>query len=363
MERSRDHSLYKISPQTADGGQVLYKARRAKDLGLKEDWFRDSIAANPELVIGPSRGAGLLDDDDEQWYCWSTEVPVEASDGLSVGTIDALLVAESGRIGIVETKLAFNPERRRSVLVQVLDYAVHLQEMQLDKLDEIPSDVPVLREHVEEHLAEGDFLIIVAGDELDPRVVRLGAALLSDHTVNPWDLAMVELALFETPDKTSNGYLLVPSLRRALIAESRHIVRVIVGEGERPTVRIERAAPPTSPDGPTRRAWTKEEFLERLAANPDLSAEYKRFANQLVSILEQFPSIQPFWGSGSYPSLVLKRNGKGIIEAYPRYGSVGFRPTKFEGARLPSASGPADPLCSAAGRPQCPRSLRSETAP
>ena len=62
VERYRDYSFYKVNPRKADRGQVLYRACRARDLGLKEDWFRDSIAKNPEVVIGPCGGADLEDE-------------------------------------------------------------------------------------------------------------------------------------------------------------------------------------------------------------------------------------------------------------------------------------------------------------
>ena len=94
-----------------------YERCLAKDLGLKEAWLRDAIFETPELVIGPCRAAGLTEDD---WYPWAREFRVE------VGKIDVLLLSSEGRVAVVETKLAGNPELRRRVLAQALDYLAHL---------------------------------------------------------------------------------------------------------------------------------------------------------------------------------------------------------------------------------------------
>src|SRR5690349_625599 len=93
---------------TASSNTVAtFKRISAKEAGLKEWWFRDAIFGNPELVISPCRSGGVVTET-EQWYAWAKEYTVADS-----GSIDVLLLSSQGRIGIVETKLSFNPERRR----------------------------------------------------------------------------------------------------------------------------------------------------------------------------------------------------------------------------------------------------------
>ncbi len=108
-----------------------YARCSAKELGLDESWLRDAIFENPELVIGPCRAAGLTDD---EWYPWQREFRVE------VGQIDVLLLSSQGRVAVVETKLATNPELRRRVLAQVLDYLAHLPDRFNEEVPEIPQD-------------------------------------------------------------------------------------------------------------------------------------------------------------------------------------------------------------------------------
>ncbi len=156
-------------------------------MGFKEGWLQNAVEASPSLVIDACVAAGLTD---EEWWFWPRELTTDA------GSIDILLVPETGRVCIVETKLSYNPEKRRSVLAQVLDYAVSLPEVETAALPPLPEVAGLRREHVEQRIQQGDFLLIVAGDQLDSRAVRLGRALLGDHLVNEWELALVEVAVF-----------------------------------------------------------------------------------------------------------------------------------------------------------------------
>ncbi len=174
----------------------------AEDLGLPESWFRDAIFESPELVIGPCRAAGLTDDD---WYAWQKEFQTEA------GPIDVLLVSSSGRVAVVETKLTSNPELRRKVLAQVLDYLAHLSREIGDSLPTLPEENghPVAEaDDIIEAVSQGDVLVIIASDEIDPRVARLSRRLFPEHLVKHWDLALVDLALYrpvgELPGKCFN---------------------------------------------------------------------------------------------------------------------------------------------------------------
>jgi hypothetical protein len=177
-------NLFNLDHANAASTPVGFIRRSAKELGLREHWFRDAIAANPELVIGPCR---LAEATDEDWYLWKTEAGLNLSDGRS-GSIDVLLVSSGGRIGLVETKLSHNHEGRREVLAQLLDYAVHLPGCTLANLPALPTALrgpDISAEDVEMHLAQGDFLLVLAGDMLDRGAVRLSQAVLGTTSSTP----------------------------------------------------------------------------------------------------------------------------------------------------------------------------------
>src|SRR5438046_2643806 len=176
-------SLFAATREGTDARpRVAYERVSAADLKLPESWFRDAIFDDPELVVGPCREAGRTAPD-ERWLPWQKEFDLDA------GRIDVLLISSHGRPAIVETKLSYNPQKRREVVAQVLDYAVSLQEVPRSELPKLPiSDLCPDPADLDECLSKGKFLLIVAGDMLDPRALRLSQALLAVHLTSSWDL-------------------------------------------------------------------------------------------------------------------------------------------------------------------------------
>ena len=234
---------------------VTHERCSAEDIGLKESWFRDAIFESPELVIGPCRAAGLTDD---EWYPWRKEFQT------AVGPIDVLLVSSQGRVAVVETKLASNPELRRRVLAQVLDYLAHLPAEFGDSMPKVPEDEngePVAdADDIREAVSQGDVLVIIASDEVDPRVAKLSRTLLSDHLVKQWDLALVDLAVYRPREGVPGKCFIVPNVANLVQSEPRQIVRVIV-QGESPSARVEVERVIVGPDPPRRaRDGTRSSF-------------------------------------------------------------------------------------------------------
>lgn len=307
-----------------DSAPVLTWERcSAKDLGLKEQWLSDAIYKNPELVIGPCRAAGITDDD---WYAWQRNYKVA-----DAGWIDVLLLSTQGRVGVVETKLAYNPEKRRQVLAQVLDYLAHLPDQFDESMPPIPADENGTAiadpEEIREAVAQGDVLVIIASDETDPKVAKLSRRLLADHLIQHWDLALVDVALYRECQGRSDAYLVVPHLRHLVQSEPRQVVRVVVeGDTPRARVKVERIVP--DKDTSARQKWDEKRFFEHLEAGSAPSA-VRRLASQLRDLVERFPdSLSLAYGTGKNGSMVLKRRGGGLIEVYGS-GKIKFRPEKF----------------------------------
>lgn len=228
--KSIGENLFRLQRTGTPAPEPSLQRISAKVLGLQESWFRDAIFAEPELVIGPCRMAGRVDMD-ETWLPWRIEV------NFGSGPIDVLLVSSHGRIGIVETKLSYNPQKRREVVAQVLDYALSLQETDRDDLPELP-DHPAapLEEDLIECLSAGRFLLVIAGDALDPRALRLSQSMLARHLTSEWDLAMVDLNVFRTPHN-EDALIVVPELLGTVQSDLRQVVRVVV-EGESTKARV-----------------------------------------------------------------------------------------------------------------------------
>lgn len=320
MGRNVSRQLFSMSTAAGDGGRLAWRRVSAREMRAAEDWFQQSIFANPELVLAPCREAGIIGD--EQWFPWAKELPVP-----EVGSVDVALVCETGRVALVETKLAYNPGARREVVAQLLEYATHVRESVLDDLPALPQGPSGLfpdRQDVEDHLLEGDFLLVVAGDDLDSRAVRLGHSLLGRHLVHPWDLVLVDLAMYESSGEDREaGQLCVPHLRGMLTAERRQVVTVRVDMGKGSTEVV--IADPPSDDG-SRRAWNPQQFIADMD-RWNVGQGFRRMVGFLLALPNTFPTVSAVHGTGRKGCVVIKRNRAGLVEVYAN-GEVYFRKPK-----------------------------------
>jgi hypothetical protein len=299
-----------------------YERCSAKDLGLDEAWLRDAIYANPDLVIGPCRAADLTDDD---WYAWQREYRVE------VGQIDVLLLASEGRVAIVETKLMGNPELRRRVFAQTLDYLAHLPErFEEDELPAIPLDSngqPVAdREDILESVGQSDVLLIIASDDIDLRLAKLSRTLLGNHLVKQWDLALVDVALYRPLDAPGQC-LVVPHLRHVVRSEPRQVVRVVI-EGEAPSARVEIERITPDQGAPARQQWDEIRFF-RYLEDGEAPGPVRELALKIRDLAHRYPeSLTLAWGTGRHGNMILKRHNGALVQIGGR-GGIRFRPRKF----------------------------------
>jgi hypothetical protein len=301
-----------------------YKLKNASEIGFKENWLQSAIAENIELVLGPCREGNFIPQD-EEWRFWGREIAIKDAGGIS---IDVLLVSEFGRLAIVETKLFHSPEARRAVVVQAIEYAIHLTISDLP--DEVPQtaegqpfvELDDVRDKIEEPL------IVIAGDQLDPRAVRLSKAVLGKHVGKGWDLALVELSIFEQQaDSDPKQFLLVPHLVGGIAVEQRQVLLVRV-EGNRTQVEVQE--PKGGSDVVSRaNKWDAERFF---AAAERATAPLRDFTHQLQRLRDSYTDVSFDFGAAKNGSLIFKKNGSNIMEFFlgPN-GYIRFRPSNDAG--------------------------------
>src|SRR5207248_2040398 len=132
------------------------------------------------------------------------------------------------------------------------------------ELPDLPRvDEPPDAHDITDALGAGNFLLVIAGDQLDPRALRLGGAISGRHLTSEWDLVMVDLNLYKKDAEPS--CLLVPELRGMLTHEVRQVVRVKVGDGEQSKTKVvvERVSDDSSRSD--RIVWTANAFFDALA--------------------------------------------------------------------------------------------------
>lgn len=298
-----------------------YERKTAAEVGFKEEWLQRAVAQDIELALSPCREGGLIGPrNKEKWILWGKEVSVREAGGI---TIDVLILSEFGRIGIIETKLAHNPEARREVVAQVLEYAIHLPSVSIEQLPPIPvmGGRPFVdHDTVKEKLLEGDYLLIIAGDELDPRATKLSNALLGKHIIYGWDLALVEVAVFEqNTGFKKKDYLLVPLLIGVVAVEQRNVVRVIIDE-HRTRANVEQVAGPVTVN---RQKWDEERFFDEVRHAPKMLSD---FAERLRRLRNKYAGITFDFGTSKDGTLIFRKNGNNILEfGLAHGGNIRFR--------------------------------------
>ena len=257
-----------------------------------EDWLQSLVQTCPDLLpveeIEPGFGRLLP---------IAREVPVRQ------GSIDNVFLTPNGEIIIAELKLWRNPEARRKVIAQCLDYVAGLVSLTYEQFeaaclqgqlsdgagpanlyDLVADDPEVLNEAefidaVARNLRLGRILALVVGDGIRDEVWTL-SELFQSHTSAQFTFALVELSVFEEQD---GGLLVVPSTLVKTQMIERHVV--VVGDQEETSVQAKTKSAETS------KSLTERVFYEHMAErHPDLPAAIKSLLARLESL-----SVYPDW--------------------------------------------------------------------
>ena len=200
-------------------------------------------------------------------------VPVCKELSLPAGYADALYVNHLGRLTLAEFKLWRNPQARREVIGQILDYAKDLASWGYEDLQrqvslalgksgnalyELVRELyPELNEaefvdNVARHLRRGEFLLLIIGDG-----IHEGAANIVDFVQRysglHFNLAMVEAALYRD---ASNCLIVQPRI----LARTEIVQRFVVEGGLTPEIAVadadEQPEPLSEQEEQNLRFWT-----------------------------------------------------------------------------------------------------------
>lgn len=175
---------------------------------------------------------------------FSGMVPVCREMETTAGPLDVLYVTPGGRLVILEAKLWRNPEARRKVIGQILDYSKELSRWDYETLDAAVrrarraedsgrpkslSDVMGLEpdspeasrffDSVTQCLRRGDFLLLIVGDGIREGVGAI-TEFLDGHASLHFTFGLVEMAIFRMPD---GSQLVQPRI----LAQSTIIRRIV----------------------------------------------------------------------------------------------------------------------------------------
>lgn len=101
---------------------------------FNEEWLQNALEQAPS-ILPTAEIAPIF----APLVCIAREVRLK-TDNNNSGRIDNLYISKHGHLVIVETKLWNNPEARREVVGQILDYAKEVKDWDYDKLNAIYRD-------------------------------------------------------------------------------------------------------------------------------------------------------------------------------------------------------------------------------
>ena len=171
-------------------------------------------------------------------------VPVCRELSTPAGYVDALYVNPLGRLTLAEFKLWRNPQSRREVIGQILDYTQEIASWNYEDLQRevskalkrkgnvlhelIRENAPGVHEaefvdNVTRHLKRGEFLLLIIGDGIREGVENI-VNFVQRHSGLHFNLALVEAALYR--DK-ANRVILQPRI----LMRTEIVSRIVVEEG------------------------------------------------------------------------------------------------------------------------------------
>ncbi len=256
-----------------------------------EEWLQHFIMRHPSVLPV-----------DQIEPVFTPLVPICTELPMNNKSLDNLLVTPSGDLALIECKLWRNPQARREVIAQIIDYAKEMSTWSYEQLQEAISltkplegqgeaatrnlydlvspdhqiDEVSFHDAVSRNLKRGRFLLLIIGDGIREGIEGM-ADFLQQHAGFHFTLGFVELALFEMSDKR---YLVQPRV----IARTTNINRGIVTLEDGGWIKI---MPPSTgsplPNGSRQTSITQERYFEQIEMRmPGISARLNVFLEDLA---------------------------------------------------------------------------------
>lgn len=241
---------------------------------------------------------------------FSPLVPICIELPMPSGSLDNLLVTPRGDLALVECKLWRNPQARREVIAQLIDYAKDVSSWSYEQLEQAirkatsaggcgdivkqslfelaaqngELDEATFHDAVSRNLKRGRFLLLIVGDGIHEAAEKLGE-FLQQHAGSQFTLAFVDIALFETPD---GKFIAQPRVLTKTTIIDRGTVTLQDGR----LVITPPAATATDPTGAGRKtSITEEKFFELMElAFPGITPRLRAFL-EAASACDIYPDF------------------------------------------------------------------------
>ena len=306
-----------------DLGQILERIEPETGSEKNEKWIQGLIFEHPSLLP--------VSEFDESF---APLIPIGREVETAIGKIDNLYISPIGRITIVETKLWRNPEKHRTVVAQIIDYAKEISEWSYDTLDnailkasrknnsnlkksldqivqpflqDSGLTITEFQNRVMANLLNGEFLLLIVGDKISANVALLTEAIHGAPGLD-FRLGLVELHLYPLNKEANWPLLVVPDIVGRTLEETRGVIKIQY-EKEKPKIAVEISKEEIT--AVTKGRITPEVFLQKMPK--DLRPVYEHWFKTWET-----KKFYIYWGTVGF-SLRVVIDGKlqTIIDAYP----------------------------------------------
>ena len=314
-----------ILTSPSDSGQHLERIESEPRDEKNEKWIQRLIFEHPNLLP--------VNEFDESF---APLIPIGREVDTASGKIDNLYISPMGRLTIVETKLWKNPEKHRTVVAQIIDYAKEVSEWGYDELDnailkssrksksnakasldqivqpflhESGLALTDFQERVMANLRNGEFLLLIVGDKISANVALLTEAIHGAPGLD-FRLGLVELHLYPLIKEVNWPLLIVPDIVGRTVEETRGVIKIQY-EKEKPKTTVEISKEEIRAE--TKGRITPEVFLQKTPN--DLRPIYEHWFKTWET-----KKFHIYWGTVGF-SLRVNVGGKlqTIIDAYPEW--------------------------------------------
>lgn len=265
-----------------------------------EAWLQDLLHRMPSVIpieqIEPGFGRLIP-------LC--RELPLTIGGGRS-GALDNIFVTPGGGLVLVEAKLWRNPEARRSVVAQAMEYAAAVfrltyEELQMAVLRARSSDsekkaslfeiASAIESSIDEsefvdaisrNLRRGRAVVAIVGDGIREDIAPL-AELLQSHAGHRFTFALIELAVYQTPQSAVR--VVMPSVLAQTALIERGVVYIDDSQSPQRVLVREPIVSASSPVRDRAIGIGEDEFYEILdQRNPGSSALVKSLLSKAEEI-------------------------------------------------------------------------------
>jgi hypothetical protein len=242
------------------------------DHTFDESWFQEKLFQYPDLLP-----ASEIEPAFHSLKAVAKELPVGSN------SADLLFVNPDGCIALIETKLFRNPEARREVIAQAIDYASELSGWTYKQLvqaikraNKSTEEDPLLqimresvqdgvfdesrfRERITRNLQLGRILLLIVGDDIRDEAQRMAEFIHRTPHLN-FTLGLIEIALFRENENNSDRTFVQPRVIAQTQLDVRAVIEIKLPDGAQMTTE----GGPVKPPNAGRTNISEQQFLDEL---------------------------------------------------------------------------------------------------